>query len=131
MINENLPAKDDDDLRALNQKKVIDGIHNLGEGIKEVGSLAKETKLPAKITIWLAVGIYGIMFLLIGAAVATMLMTSGIGGLLDNSDMNRYFICENDYYSDHIKTYADAKIFIEQFNGTCELRHYKVMDYGK
>lgn len=127
---ETLPVADDSEFRKKQMEHVVNGIKDMGEGIKNVGAFTKEMKTSTKLITWLMVVVYGIIFLLFGAAIGTTLMTTGIAGFFDMSDSNRYFVCDNGHYQDKMKTYADAKIFIEQFNGTCELKHYKVMDYG-
>ena len=81
MTENNLPATSDDELRALNQKKVVEGIHNLGEGVKQVGDYIRETKKANKFAMYLGIAFTGIIVVLLILA-----YTVGLWKVIDYND---------------------------------------------
>jgi hypothetical protein len=113
-MKNNLPALDDDNLRALNSKKIMSMVDEIAENMRE-------SKKAAKVTKYYLVIMIGILILLVGgSAIIIAIKSGGISNFFDNyfltDNLNKRIVCS---YSDQELTFRstpEAKAFTEIFN---------------
>lgn len=115
----NVPALDNEDIRKLNTKKLVD---NFGY----IGDYFKQTKQSQKINLIINIISAFLMVMLIGGMFYVGISSAGgLDGLFDKATPNRYFNCSSATNKDIIRSFDDMKIYVEIYNGTCRLEHYK------
>lgn len=120
----NEPALDNEDMRKANAKRVSDGIHHVGEFFKEYKELNKKNVV---MNIVFMVLIFGTI---IGAIVYSYVKTGdAAGSFWDTSMLSRRIECSSGGARDTVRSYQDAKMFIELFGGNCTLAR-SVMMHG-
>lgn len=107
----NLPALDNNELRESNNKKIVEGLH-------EMGQYAKEMRKGAKISMYIGIGMTCLLILALVAA----FYAGGIDGLIDLRQSKRSFDCTAQRYNDTVRSYADAENFINLYSGECYLK---------
>jgi len=113
-MKNNLPALDDDNLRALNSKKIMSMVDEIAENMRE-------GKKTTKVTKYYIYGIISVMILLIGGSLVMVAIKSGsIDNFFDNyfltDNLNKRIVCSYTNQDMTFRSTTEAKAFTEIFN---------------
>lgn len=125
MKEETLPALDNEDIRKLNTKRVVDSIENVGEHFKE---LKKQNRINFIVGL-----VTGLIILFILVAVMYGAFSSGgnpIDNIVDKGAYQRRFNCTNGDSSDIFRSPRDALDFKKLFPDA-ECVHYRIVNGEK
>lgn len=109
-MTKDVPVLDDANLRENNNKKIV-------EGINELGLYAKDMRKGARISMYLSI----IITILIFCSLFAAFITGGINGIIDLRSSKRSFSCTSNDFNDTLRTYVDAQSFITLYGGYCKL----------
>ncbi len=107
-------ALDNETIRKLNTKKVVDAFDKVGNSMEEMRKNAKVSK------IYLAIMLGLILFLVVGGLIAIAAKSGGISQFIDNNwaveNINKRIICETENQNMTFRTIEDAHYFKLTFN---------------
>lgn len=94
--DDNLPALDNEDIRALNTKKVVDSFESIGE-------LAKEAKKNTRVGLWTSIFVLLSLVLLIGGSYVYLAIKTD-GEFLDSvfaiNKVSQRYVCKSERFND-------------------------------
>jgi hypothetical protein len=92
--------------------------------IGDVADYYRKTKTTQRINLVITV-IYNLLILLfIIGTIMSVINAGGIDTLFgDGQDLKRRFDCQSGGITDTVKSYSEAKDFVDMYNGTCKLYH--------
>lgn len=108
-----VPALNNQELREKQLERFSEGIGQIGDYAKEMKKISKQSAL------W---GMLSTVFFLVifaGIVIYSLYQGGGLDGFIDTGTVSRHFNCTSERVNDSIRSYADAKIFTEIYNGTC------------
>jgi hypothetical protein len=112
-----LPALDNEEMRNLNTKKIVDSIESMG-------TFFKDTNKSVKYSIWINIIFSFAIIIVLAGGYFFVLSNGGIDSLYDREEIQRRFNCTSGNVSDTVRKYEHAQDFIELYGGTCELYKY-------
>jgi hypothetical protein len=127
VIKDNLPALDNEDLRKLNNKKVMAMVDEIADNMRESKKVAKVTSIYLLIII-------GIIVLLIGGAYLTLAISSGsftafIAGSFNVENSDKVILCEYNNITMRFKDVEKVYYFKTVFNNvSCDIKFYEELE---
>jgi hypothetical protein len=109
---ENLPALENETIRALNTKKIVDGFESVGDYFKYI-------KNATRWQFYINIVFLALFVLILGGSIVVGVSKGGIDGIWDTRASGRVFNCTSNTAYDIVRNYQDAKVFIDMYNGTC------------
>lgn len=91
--------------------------------IEKIGNYFKEIKESQKNSLKMTIIYFAVIIIIIaGVYVYGIVRGGGLNGIMDTNAPLRKFDCTNGQFNDTVRTYYDAKTFVEVFGGNCSLR---------
>lgn len=105
---------DDKDFRKSQQERLLNATEQIGNGVNEFGNYIKETKKYQKISLWITIGMFGILFLsLIGGVI--IVGQDDIKSLFVDSTRMRNIECEYNNTTIELKSFEELKYYKDVF----------------
>ena len=118
-------ALDNEDLRTLNTKTVVEAFEKVGNSMEEMRKNAKVSK------IYLVVMVGVILFLVVGGMIVVAMKSGGVSNFVENfwitDNINTRIICYDDLKNMSFRNTGQAHYFIEVFGNEsyCEINNIK------
>jgi hypothetical protein len=90
--------------------------------ISDIANYYRLTKATQMINLVISV-VYNFLILLLIAGTIYSVFLSGTSIFGDKQDLTRRFECKSPTFNDVVKTYEEAKAFVDMYKGNCYLYH--------